>query len=177
MHAKRFNKVMNHFSKVLLTVKHFNVITNMKKKFILVTICLTIVFDSFGQKISKKEAQQIFEKTLGYLKTNDTTSFVNLWHFDDTPRPYNKKVYTRRDAVEEFVELKSFLDIAITKNLPFDEIDIEKMDSFKEYNDKYKIKGWFKYDEKKKYYKDYGFLIYTVNGKWGFRFTTETSIS
>lgn len=151
--------------------------TDMKKIITLTAICLTITVNSFGQKISKKEAQQILEQTLGYLKANDTTSFVNLWHFDDTPRPYNKKVYTKRDAVEEFVELKSFLDTALTKNLPFDEIDVEKMDSYEKYKVKYKIKGWFKYDEKQKYYKGYGFLIDNINGKWGFRFTAETSTS
>lgn len=149
----------------------------MKKIITLTALCLTITINSFGQKISKKEAQQILEKTLGYLKTNDTTSFVNLWHFDDTPRPYNKKIYTKRDAVEEFIELKSFLDTALTKNLPFDEIDVEKMDSYEKYKVKYKIKGWFKYDEKQKYYKGYGFLIDNFDGKWGFRFTAETSTS
>ncbi len=149
----------------------------MKKIITLTAICLTMTVNLFGQKITKKEAQQILEKTLAYLKTNDTASFVNLWHFDDTPRPYNKKVYTKLDAVEEFIELKSFLDTALTKNLPFDEIDVEKMDSYEKYKVKYKIKGWFKYDEKQKYYKGYGFLIDNINGKWGFRFTAETSTS
>jgi hypothetical protein len=149
----------------------------MKRTFILATICLCIAINSLGQKISKKEAQQILEKTLGYLKSNDTTSFVNLWHFDDTPKPYDKKIYTKRDAVEEFIELKSFLDTALTKNLTFDEIDVEKIQSYEKYKVKYKIKGWFKYDERRKYYKGYGFLIDNINGKWGFRFTAETSIS
>lgn len=147
------------------------------KKLSTLIVCLIITCNSFGQKLSKKEAQQILDKTLGYLKTNDTTSFVNLWHLDDTPRPYNKKVYTKQDAVEEFIELKSFLDTALTNNLPFDEIDVEKMESYEKYKVKYKIKGWFKYDEKKKYYKGYGFLIDNINGRWGFRFTAETSIS
>lgn len=150
---------------------------SMKKIITLTVICLTITLNSFGQKISKKEAQQILEKTLVYLRTNDTTSFINLWHFDDTPRPYNNKVYKRQDAVQEFIELKSFLDTALTKNLPFNEIDVEKMDSFDQYKVKYKIKGWFKYDDIKKYYKGYGFFIDNINGKWVFRFTGETSIS
>lgn len=149
----------------------------MKKIITLLAFCLTIALNSFGQKINKKEAQQILEKTLGYLKTNDTTSFVSLWHFDETPRPYNKKVYTKRDAIEEFIELKSFLDTALVRNLPFDEIDVEKMSSYEKYKVKYKIKGWFKYDEKQKYYKGYGFLIDKINGKWCFRFAAETSIS
>ena len=151
--------------------------TSMKKIFTLTAICLTITLNSFGQKIAKKEAQQILDKTLSYLKTNDTASFVNLWYFDDTPRPYNKKVYKRQDAVEEFIMLKSFLDTALTKNLPFDEIDVEKMDSYDQYKVKYKIKAWFKYDDNKKYYKGYGFLIDNINGKWVFRFTGETSIA
>ena len=151
--------------------------TSMKKIITLTAICLTITINSFGQKISKKEAQQILEKSLGYLKTNDTASFVNLWYFDETPRPYNKNIYSRRNAVEEFIMLKSFLDTALTKNLPFDEIDVEKLDSFDKYKVKYKIKGWFKYDEKKSYYKGYGFLIANINGKWVFRFTAETSTS
>jgi hypothetical protein len=151
--------------------------TSMKKIITLTVICLTITLNSFGQKISKKEAQLILDKTLGYLKTNDTASFVNLWYFDETPRPYNKKVYKRQDAVEEFIALKSFLDTALTKSLPFDEIDVEKMDSYDQYKVKYKIKAWFKYDDSKKYYKGYGFLIDNINGKWVFRFTAETSIS
>ena len=138
---------------------------------------MTVTVNLFGQKISKKEARQILDKTFGYLKTNDTASFVSLWYLDDTPRPYNKKVYMRQNAVEEFIELKSFLDTALAKNLPFDEIDVEKMDSYEKYKVKYKIKGWFKYDEKQKYYKGYGFLIDYINGKWVFRFTAETSTS
>jgi len=143
--------------------------TNMKKIFILTTFCLTLTINTFGQKLTKKEAQQFFDKTLNYLKTGDTTSFVNLWYLDNTQRPYNGKVFTRQNVIEEFNGLKTFLDTALVKNLPFDEIETEKMS-----NAFYKIKGWFKYNDK--YLKGYGFLVYFINNKWVFCYTTETSV-
>ena len=138
---------------------------------------LTLTFQlSFGQKISKKEATQLLEKTITCFKTGDTTSFVNMWYLDKTGRPYDETVFTRQDAIQEFNELKVFLDSALTKNMTFDYVDVEKFDWVK-YKVKYKIKAWFKYDDKRKYYKGYGVLIDFVDGKWFFRFTFEQSTS
>ena len=140
---------------------------------------LTFMFQiAFGQKISKKEAQQLLQNTLKYLKTGDTTAFANQWYFDNTGRPYNNKVFTRQDAVSEFYELKFFLDTALTQNLQFDEVEVENwVDAWAKYKVKYKIKGWFLYDARRKYYKGYGVLVDFVDGKWLFRFTFEKSTS
>jgi hypothetical protein len=149
----------------------------MKTPFIFCFFLLAFAVHLPAQKISKAEAKQLLVKTLDCLKTNDTAAFVNMWYFDDTPRPYDKTIFAKQDAVEEFIELKKFLDTALTQNLPFDAIDVEKMSSFGKYKVKYKIKGWFKYDEKLKYYKGYGFLADYINKQWLFRFTVERSTS
>ena len=43
-------------------------------------LSLTLVFQlSFGQKISKKEATQLLEKTVETLKSGDAAAFASLW--------------------------------------------------------------------------------------------------
>jgi hypothetical protein len=150
---------------------------NKIKRFVFISLLAIICQVSFAQKISKKEAQQLLEKTITCLKTADTTAFANLWYIDDTGRPYDKSVFTRKHTVEEFNELKVFLDTALAKNWAFDYVDVDDFKSWSKYKVKYKIKAWYKYDEKLKYYKGFGVLVDFIEGKWAFRFTFEHSTS
>jgi len=141
-------------------------------------ISLTLVFQlSFGQKISKKEATQLLEKTVASLKIGDTTAFASLWYLDNTGRPYDKSLFTRQDISEEFKELKVFLDTALSTNMKFDYVDVEDFSSFSKYKVKYKIKAWYLYDKKQKYYKGFGVLVDYIDNKWVYRFTFEHSIN
>jgi hypothetical protein len=128
-----------------------------------------------AQKLSKKEAKQLLEASFNYLKMGDSISFVNMWYFDNTSRPATQKTFAKQAAYESFYELRSFLDTALAMNLPFNEIDVEKMETKFGYS--YKIKGWFEYDKKKAYYKGYGFLLGYYDNRWAFRCYPETSIS
>ncbi|MBI2723342.1 MAG: hypothetical protein HYX39_14305 [Bacteroidetes bacterium] len=145
------------------------------RKIYLALAVLIIGHSLSAQKLTKKEAKQLIETSLNYLKTDDSVSFVKMWYFDDTPRQATKQPFKNHAAYESYRELKRFLDTAITKNLPIVDMDIEKMDSDSGYT--YKIKGWFKYDEKRAYYKGYGFLLGYYENRWAFRFYPETSIS
>jgi hypothetical protein len=139
-------------------------------------IALTLMFQlSFGQKISKREATELLEKTVASLKANDTTAFASLWYLDSIGRPYDKSLFTRQDIREEFNELKIFLDTALAKNMPFDYVDVEKISHWEKYKVKYKIKAWYLYDAKRKYYKGFGVLIAYIDNKWVYRFTFEQS--
>jgi hypothetical protein len=150
----------------------------MTKIFSFPLLGLLLTFQiSFGQKMSKKEATSLLQKAITHLKNNDSTSFANMWYYDNTLRPFDNSLYTRKDAIEEFNELKIFLDTAITKNLAFDEVEIENFKSSSKFKVKYKIKVWFKYDDKLHYYKGYGPLVDFIDGKWVFRFSGDQSIS
>ena len=154
-------------------------IYRMTKTFRLTTlIALTLVFQlSFGQKISKKEATAMLEKTVASLKSGDTTAFASLWYLDNTGRPYDNSVFTRKDITEEFNELKVFLDTALATNMKFDYVDVDDFHSFSKYKVKYKVKAWYLYDAKRKYYKGFGVLVDFIDNKWVYRFTFEQSIN
>ena len=145
----------------------------MKKIFAIA--CLLFIGNLQAQKISKKEAQKLLEKTIACLKSGDTTSFANLWNFDNTGRPYDKTVFTRQNAIQEFYELKMFLDTALVKSIPFDNVEVEDFKSWSKYKVKYKIKAWFKYDDGRRYYKGFGVLVDFIDNEWAFRFTFEQS--
>ncbi len=151
----------------------------MTKTFRLTTLLvLTLMFQlSFGQKISKKESTELLEKTVASLKNNDTAAFASLWYLDNIGRPYDQSLFTRKDIVEEFNELKVFLDTALAKNMKFDYVDVENISNWEKYKVKYKIKAWYLYDAKRKYYKGFGVLVGYIDNKWVYRFTFEESIN
>jgi hypothetical protein len=143
----------------------------MKKIFILIVIYLTFTINMFGQKISKEEAQILLDKAFTSLKNSDTTSFINLWMFDSSTSLADEKSFTSQDAKTIFNVIKVFLDTAFTTNMKIDEIEITKMS--KELGAKYKIKAYFKYNQKTNYIKAVGFRVDYINRKWFFRFHPE----
>ena len=151
----------------------------MTKSFRLTTLIITtLMFQlSFGQKVSKKEATALLEKTVASLKNNDTTAFASLWYLDNIGRPYDQSLFTKKDIVKEFNELKVFLDTALVTNMKFDYVDVETISKWEKYRVKYKIKAWYLYDTKCKYYKGFGVLVDYIDNKWVYRFTFEQSIN
>lgn len=150
-------------------------ITNMKKVFSTAIICLSISGVLYGQKLSKKQARQILETAVTCLKTSDTTTFANLWYFDNTPAPFHTKSFTEQTATSYFHYLREFVDTALAQNLLIDDIEISKVAADQQALNfgKYNIKAWFKYNEK--YYKGFGFFLDYINDKWVVRYIPDTS--
>ena len=103
---------------------------------------------SIRTKINKKDAKSLLDKAFTCIKNSDTNSFVSMWLLDNSDWPYHKRPFNKRDIKSDFHELKIFLDTAITQNLKFDDVEIEKettqeMLQFGQYN----IKAWFRYDK------------------------------
>ncbi|MBK5285238.1 MAG: hypothetical protein JJE25_07520 [Bacteroidia bacterium] len=148
----------------------------MKKIIITAIIYILLSPIAHAQAITKKDARHLLEQALTYLKTSDTTSFINLWRLDDAPYPYHQRPYTRADVIGDFNQLKVFLDTALKQNLTIDNIEIEQAmqkDTAKNFGE-YKIKAWFRYDEH--YYKGFGFYVEYKNNKWVIRFSPDTSV-
>ena len=148
----------------------------MKKNIYVTLIFCCLLNLANGQTMTQKEARQILEKSIHFLKSSDTASFINLWQLDDSAWPYHKKAFTNQDVKENFMMLKTFLDTALTKNLKIDEIEIEKYDPKKkeEFLGDYNIKAWFKYN--KHYYKGLGFNVVFRENRWFIRYSPDTSV-
>jgi len=147
----------------------------MKKIFLTTSVCLLLLLVAQGQTMHKKDAQQILEHALRYLKTSDTASFINLWLLDDSPYPFHQHPFTVEDVKNDFAHLKVFLDTALAQNYKIDHIEIEKEES-KNKNERlgeYLVKAWFKYNEH--YYKGFGFYVEYKNERWVVRFSPDTS--
>lgn len=137
----------------------------MKTKLTYGLLILFISSTVYSQEISKKEASQLFDNAIKYIKTNDTTSFIKLWYLDNKPRPNNQNPYSQKDIKWDFVQLKLYMDSAFTQNLSINSIDIEKQTT----NEgialgKYLIRAMYKYN--KYYYKGFGFYLDYVDNKW-----------
>jgi len=147
----------------------------MKKTIATIFFSVLLFAIAHGQTITKKEARQLLEQALHYLKTSDTASFINLWRLDDAPYPYHERTYTKEDVAGDFNQMKTFLDTALKQNLTIDHIEIEKQDlkDTAKYFGEYKIKAWFRYDEH--YFKGFGFYVEYKNNKWVIRFSPDTS--
>jgi hypothetical protein len=147
---------------------------NMKTTFTLAIFCFCSILNA--QKLDKKTATQLFEKTIVFLKVSDEVSFTNLWKLDDRSAPYQQVPFNKQDVRSHFEELKVFLDTAINRNFKIDDLEIEKLDELEktQYSAKYNIKAWFKYDEN--YYKGFGFNVDFIDNKWVFRFAPDYSI-
>ncbi len=143
----------------------------MKKVFILTAIFWTFAINMFGQEISQAEAQVLLDKAFTALKNSDTTSFLNLWMFDNATNDFDKEPFTTKDAKTVFNELKVFLDTALTTNMKIDEIEIFPYNG--KFGAKYKIKAYYKYNPKTNYIKAVGYRIDYINQKWVFRFHPE----
>lgn len=142
----------------------------MKKIFLLMFLW-TFTLNSFGQEISKAEAQILLDKAYTALKNSDTTAFLDLWLFDNSTWFGSDKPFTKQDAKTVFKEVKAFLDTALTTNMKIDEIEIFRWKNEK--NVKGKIKAYYKYDSKTNYIKAVGYPVDYVNKKWVFRFHPE----
>jgi hypothetical protein len=142
----------------------------MKKTFILIFFW-TFALNSFGQEISKAEAQVLLDKAFTALKNSDTTAFLGLWLFDNSTWFGSDKPFSKQDAKTFFKEAKMFLDTALTTNMKIDEIEIFQWQNEK--NVKGKIKAYYKYDTRTNYIKAVGYPVDYVNQKWVFRFHPE----
>ena len=147
----------------------------MKKQFTTAIICLCITSVLYGQKITKKQARQILEKAITSLQTEDSTTFISLWHFDGTAAPYHNNPFTESSARSYFYYLREFLDTAISRNLKIDGVEIDRVNTEQQALNfgKYNIRAWFKYNDK--YYKGFGFYLDYINDKWMVRFIPDTS--
>lgn len=141
------------------------------KKILILILFWAFILNSFGQKISKEEAQILLDKAFTALKNSDSTSFLNLWVFDNSTNLADKKPFTAQDAQAEFKKIKVFLDTALMTNMKIDEIEINEMS--KELGAKYKIKVYYKYNTQTNYIKAVGYRIDYINKKWVFRFHPE----
>lgn len=143
----------------------------MKKITTLIIILSAFTINTFAQKISKQEAQVLLDKAFTSLKNSDTTSFLNLWLFDNMNDPAEEKPFTIKDAKTTFTEIKVFLDTALVNNMRIDEVEITDMN--KQFGATYKIKAYYKYNAKTHYIKAVGYRIDYINKKWVFRFHPE----
>ncbi len=143
------------------------------KRLFLPFFCLLIVNNLLGQVVSTNEAKEIFQKTVSYLKSSDTSSFVNLWYLDNTGNPHDNTIFDKQQLIQEFKDLQLFLTIPLVKDLPFETIEISEMPAA--LKAKCKIKAYFKIDDKLSL--AYGFLVDYINGKWYLRWHGETTIS
>ena len=147
------------------------------KKTALVSIFLFVALHISSQTLSKNEADKLLYKTLTYLKTNDTATFIGMWHLDGAKWPYHERAFDKRDVKEDFKELRKFLDTALTENYKIEDIEVEKQDkNDKDYITAYKIKAWFKYNDDDTYTKGMGFNVDYINKKWCYRYSPDYSI-
>ena len=144
----------------------------MKKIITAIIMCALLYATAHGQTITKKEARDLLEKAWSYLKTSDTAAFISLWMPDNSSVSYHKRPYTKQEIKNDFIQVKDFLDTALTRNLIIDNIEIEK-ENLENTDTKYWIKAWFKYDEH--YYKGFGFYVAYKNEKWVVRDSPSTS--
>jgi hypothetical protein len=145
-------------------------------KFLLLPLIIGITSIVSAQDLTKKHANQILEKSIIYLKTSDSVSFIALWKIDDTPRPYHQKPFTEQDALNYFHYLKEFLDTALTHNFNINNIEVRRTSKREQSMKfgKYNIRAWFKYDQN--YYKGFGYYLDFSENKWVIRFAPDTSI-
>ena len=118
----------------------------MKMCSIALLLCL-VSFGSSGQRMTQKQARQIFSETTRQLNANDTTAFVNMWLYDATPTPSQGTPFTRRHAKGYFEHIREWMDTALTRNLKIDHIDIETQASDQPQSPAYLIKAWYRYDK------------------------------
>ena len=140
-------------------------------------IIITLLFScmlcySYGQSIGKKEARQFLENAWNYLKTADTTSFIDLWHLSPAALEHEGRPMSRKFIMGDFDFIKEYLDTALKQGLSIYDIDISK-ENLEGTDTKYWVQAWFKYS--KHYYKGFGFYIANDAGKWVVRNCASTS--
>ena len=127
-----------------------------------------------SQAITQNDARKIFEQTVNALNSQDTSSFIALWHLDDSKPWINRnREHTENDVIEDYKDLQNFLVVPLAKKLPFERIEITEMGAG--YNNLYKIKAYFKIDNRLQL--GYGFLTEYIGGRWALRWHGETTIS
>jgi len=144
------------------------------KKILFIIFCFSFALTVSAQKLSKKEAKQMLDKTLTCLKNNDTTTFINLWYVDNAVWPYHERPFQTEDVKDHFEGLREFLDTALAQDFKIETIEIEKQNkNDTNYCAQYKIMAGFRYT--RFYGKGIAFNVDLINGKWLYRFEPDYS--
>src|SRR5262245_1337412 len=98
----------------------------MKKIIATTFICVLFLINLQGQTLSEKQARHFLDKAWNYLKTNDTTSFINLWSLNDSISKHQERPHTRQEIIENFNVIKEWVDTALQRNLNIDHVLIEE---------------------------------------------------
>jgi hypothetical protein len=142
----------------------------------IILIALVISTTATAQRMTKKVAREIIEKSLTCLKTGDTATFISMWKLDDMKWPYHDRAFQKKDVIANFKFMREFIDTAVIQNLPIDEIEIEPFfltDSV-ETPISHTIRVWFRYNDL--YFKGYGLHMQYIDDRWFARFDPDTSI-
>lgn len=132
------------------------------KKIITTTVFILLLVSAHAQKIGETEARQYMEKVWGYLKSNDSISFVKLWLPEDSVWQKNHTPIDGMKLNQSFKRLRNFLAPAMSGNLDIDHIEIGLEDARGT-----EIRALFKARE----HASLGFAFYVaiVNDKWSAR--------
>ncbi|MBK9285583.1 MAG: hypothetical protein IPM51_14880 [Sphingobacteriaceae bacterium] len=130
----------------------------------------------FAQKLQKKDAELLLDKTITFLKVSDEMSFVQLWDLNNVDSSNHQIQFTIKDIKEHFKELKLFLDTAINNRLPIKDIEVNKLDKIEqaEYLSKYKISGYFDYPNSVT--KGISFYVNFKKGAWYYKFSPDYTV-
>jgi hypothetical protein len=143
----------------------------VKKQLILLAL-LSVGLKGFSQKLSKKDASILIDKTLTYLKVSDELAFMHLWQLTTSEENKHQVAFSNAEIKEHFKEMKIFLDTAITKNLS-PTISIEKLNKVEgeEYSATHKLTACFVFDT----FITKCLAFYLVNNKanWYYRFSPD----
>lgn len=147
----------------------------MTKLFTTTALCLLLVTAATGQSLKNKEAKQILQAAFTALQTNDSASFVKLWHFDGKAGPYQKQEFNEQTALSYFHYMQSFLDTALTLKLEISSIEVERLrgnEKDKQFG-KYNVKAWCQYNDT--YFKGFGLYLDYIDHKWMVKYVPDTS--
>lgn len=130
-------------------------------------ICVLFSFSmGWSQIPSSNDARKLFDETVNYLKRSDTSAFIKQWAQYAEP---GTNPLTSADLLNHFDEMRNFLDTALKRNMPIEEIEVESMcdDEQRPVQTErcnYYIKIWFKYLEY--YRKGVGLEIKYFTSHW-----------
>lgn len=121
-----------------------------------------------AQNMGKKQAREIFEKAVVYLKVADEKNFIDLFSIS-TPSTSNLVPLTVPEIRDHYTDMRLFLDTALKNNIQIDEVFCEKLGAAeaKELGAKWKIGAMFRYSDV--YRKGLSFYVDKESGKWKLR--------
>ena len=136
-------------------------------------LVLGLGYNLSAQKLQKKDAELLLQKTITYLKVSDEMAFVKLWDLENPDSLNHQVQFTMLELKEHYRELKTFLDTAIHKNLPIVRVEVDKLDKIEqtEYLSKFKISGYFEYPNSVT--KGIAFFVNQKDGNWYFKFAPD----